>query len=142
MINEGTVHEVGGYVQEFAANIGQAHQDATSTIKQMGSAYQGTSYELPVERWARMSSSHMSEPLDGCKVAELVVSAAWFVADQAGSAALGVPSGSGAGAASGSGFQFYPDELRSHAQALHGHADTVASHAQVLAGRPTGVSFA
>lgn len=63
---------------------------------------------------------------------------------QAASAALGVPSGAGgaAGGAIGSGFQVIPDELRSHAQVLHGHADTVASHAQVLTGKLTGVSFA
>jgi uncharacterized protein YukE len=224
MINEDTVREVAGYVQEFAANIEQAHQDATGTIKQMGSAYQGASYELLTQRWAEMSSSHMTELLDGCKlvvaalhaaadfivvqkgvaIAELVVLAASFVADQAAavatfglaeaalaaievaarkaiefleqqleqfilaqvieagfkalapiiqraldgfvfqaaSAALGVPSGSGAGAAVGSSFQVHPDELRSHAQVLHGHADTVASHAQVLVGRLTGVSLA
>lgn len=227
MINEDTVREVAGYVQEFAENIQQAHQDATDTIQKMGSAYQGASYELLVQRWAQMSSSHMTELVDGCKVvvealhaaadfivaqkgvaiAELIVLAASFVADQAAavvtfglaeaalaaielaarkaiefleqqleqyilaqvveagfkalepiiqraldgfvfqaaSAALGVSAGAGAGAAGGaigSGFQVAADELRSHAQVLHGHADAVASHAQVLTGKLTGVSFA
>jgi hypothetical protein len=65
---------------------------------------------------------------------------------QAASAALGVPAagagGGGAGGAVGSGFQVVADELRSHAQVLHGHADAVASHAQVLTGKLSGVSFA
>jgi uncharacterized protein YukE len=228
MINEDTVREVAGHVQEFADNIQQSHQDATDTIQKMGSAYQGASYDLLVQRWAQMSSSHMTELVDGCKVvvealhaaadfivaqkgvaiAELVVLAASFVADQAAavatfglaeaalaaielaarkaiefleqqleqfilaqvieagfkalqpiiqraldgfvfqaaSAALGVPAagagGGGAGGAVGSGFQVVADELRSHAQVLHGHADAVASHAQVLTGKLSGVSFA
>lgn len=224
MINEDTVREVAGHVQEFADNIQQAHRDASDTIQKMGSAYQGASYDRLVERWAQMSSSHMTELVDGCRVvvealhaaadfivaqkgvaiAELVVMAASFVADQAAaiatfglaeaalaaielaarkaiefleqqleqfilaqvieagfkalapiiqralegfvlqaaSAALGVPSGSGAGTPAGQGFQIHPEELRAHAQVLHGHADTAASHAQVLAGQLTGVSFA
>lgn len=107
MINEDTVREVAGYVQEFADNIQQAHQDASDTIQKMGGAYQGASYELLAQRWAQMSSSHMTELLDGCKVvvealhaaadfivaqkgvaiAELVVLAASFVADQAAAVA-------------------------------------------------------
>jgi len=225
MVNEDTVREVARHVQEFADNIGQAHQDATDTIQKMGSSYQGASYDLLVRRWAEMSSSHMTELLDGCKVVvtaldaaadfivvqkgvaigELVVLAASFVADQAAavatfglaeaalaaielaarkavefleqqleqyiiaqvieagfkalqpiieralqgfvfqaaSAALGVPPGSGGAAgAVGASFQIHPDELRSHAQVLHGHADTVASHAQDLVGKLSGVSFA
>jgi uncharacterized protein YukE len=229
MINEDTVREVAGHVQEFADNIEQAHRDATDTIQRMGGAYQGASYELLIERWSQMSSSHMTELLDGCKVvvtaldaaadfiiaqkgvaiAELVVLAVSFVADQAAavatfglaeaalaaielaarkaiefleqqleqyilaqvieagfkalqpvieraldgfvfqaaSAALGVPSsgsgsgGGGAGGAVGSSFQVIPEELRSHAQVLHGHADTVIEHAQALSGKLTGVSF-
>jgi len=227
MINEDKVREVAGHVRQFADNIQQSHQDATATIQQMGSAYQGASYDRLVQRWADMSSSHMTEMLDGCKVvvvaldaaadfivvqkgvaiAELVVLAASFVADQAAaiatfglaeaalaaielaarkaiefleqqleqyiiakvieagfkalepiiekaldgfvfraaSAALGVPDDSGgsgaSGGAVGSSFQIAPDELRSHAQVMHGHADTVASHAQVLTGQLSGVSF-
>ena len=34
----------------------------------MSSAYQGSSYERPVETWARMSSSNMSELSNGCHV--------------------------------------------------------------------------
>ncbi|MGH6655490.1 MAG: hypothetical protein ACRDVE_09815 [Actinocrinis sp.] len=223
MVNEDTVREVAGYVQQFADNIQQSHQDATDTIQQMSAAYQGASYEKLVQRWADMSSSHMNELLEGCKVvvaalhaaadfivaqkgvaiAELIVLAASFVADQAAavvtfglaeaalagielaarkamefleqqleqyiiaqvveagfkalepiiqraldgfvfqaaSAVLGT-SGGAVGGAVGSSFQVDPDQLRSHAQVLHGHADTVASHAQVLTGQLTGVSFA
>lgn len=107
MINEDTVREVANVVQEFAANIQSSHQDATSTIAQMSSAYQGASYDLLVERWAQMSSTHMTELLDGCHavvtvlnaaadyivaqkmvaIGELVALAASFVADQAAAVA-------------------------------------------------------
>ncbi|MBS2966353.1 hypothetical protein KGA66_25140 [Actinocrinis puniceicyclus] len=58
MINEDAVREVAGYIEEFAGRIEQAHQDATMTIRQMGTAYQGASYELLAQRWAQMSSRH------------------------------------------------------------------------------------
>lgn len=103
MINEDVVREVADYVREFADRIEQTHQDATATIRQMGTVYQGASYELLVERWAQMSSRHMTELLDTCRVVvtalhgaadfivvqkgvaigELVGLAASFVADQA-----------------------------------------------------------
>ena len=51
MINEDTVRDVAGFVQEFADNIQKSHQDATSTIQQMGQAYQGASYDQLVQRW-------------------------------------------------------------------------------------------
>jgi uncharacterized protein YukE len=103
MINEDTVREVAGFVQEFADNIKGTHQDATNTIHSMGEAYQADSYEQLVRRWADMSAQHMTELLDACHhvvtvlddaadyivamkvsaIAELVGLAAAFVADQA-----------------------------------------------------------
>lgn len=38
MINEDAVREVAGYTEQFADRIEQAHQDATMTIRQMGTA--------------------------------------------------------------------------------------------------------
>jgi uncharacterized protein YukE len=223
MINEDTVREVAGFVQEFADNLQSSHQNATQAIHAMGAAYQGASYDRLVHAWADKSNTHMSELVDACHVVvtalhgaadfivaqkvvaigELVVLAASFIADQAAAVAtfglaeaalaaielaarkavdfleqqleqfiiaqvieagfkalkpviekaldgfvfkaaadvLGVPAG-GAGGAVGSGFMVHLDELRSHAQVLHGHADAVAGHAQVLVGKLSGVSFA
>ena len=102
-VNEDTVREFAGHVRDFASGIDDAHQAATSTVNAMSSAYSGSSYEQLVETWANMSSSHMQDLVEGCKVvataldaaadvivamkveaiAELVVLAATFVADQA-----------------------------------------------------------
>lgn len=105
-VNEDHVRELGSHVSDFAQSVGQTHQDATDTITQMGQAYQGASYEALVQRWSEMSSQHMTELQDACSVvatamdvaadfivgqkvaaiAELVVLAATFVADQAAAA--------------------------------------------------------
>ena len=103
MINEDTVREVAGFVQEFADNLSSSHQDATQAISAMGSAYQGASYDQLVNAWAEKSNTHMTALVDTCHVVvtalhaaadfivaqkvvaigELVVLAASFVADQA-----------------------------------------------------------
>jgi len=102
-VDEDKVREFAGHVRDFASNLDSAHQSATSTIHQMQESYQGSSYEQLVAAWSQMSSSHMQDLQDGAKVvaealdiaadaivglktaaiAELIVMAATFVADQA-----------------------------------------------------------
>jgi uncharacterized protein YukE len=102
-VDEDQVRAFAGHVRDFANNIDGTHQAASSTIQQMSSAYSGSSYEQLVQTWANMSSSHMQDLIEGCNVvatamdvaadvitgakvaaiAELVVMAASFVADQA-----------------------------------------------------------
>ena len=102
-INEDAVREFGQHVRDFADNISSAHDSATQTIQQVGQSYQGSSYDALFAKWSQMSSSHMTELVDGCNVlataldagadtivgmktaaiAELAVLAASFVADQA-----------------------------------------------------------
>jgi uncharacterized membrane protein YgcG len=87
--------------------VDSTHQSATATVQQMQSSYSGSSYEALVAKWGQMSSSHMTELVDACHVvadaldvaadvivgmkveaiAELVVLAASFVADQAAAVA-------------------------------------------------------
>lgn len=106
-VDEDQVRAFATHVRDFANNVENTHQAATSTIQQMGSAYTGRSYEQLVETWARMSNSHMTELIDACHVvadaldvaadgivaakvaaiAELVGLAASFVADQAAAVA-------------------------------------------------------
>jgi uncharacterized protein YukE len=105
-VNEDHVRELGSHVRDFAQNVGQTHQDATSTITQMGDAYQGSSYEALVQNWGEMTSRHMTELQDACSVvatamdaaadfivgqkvaaiAELVALAVTFIADEAAAA--------------------------------------------------------
>ena len=105
-VNEDSVRALAGHVSDFASNIDGTHQAATQTVQSMGAAYTGASYEQLVETWTKLSSSHMTELIDGCKVvaealdvaadaivvakgvaiAELVALAVSFVADQAAAA--------------------------------------------------------
>ncbi len=110
-VNEDAVREFAGHVREFASNIESTHSAASSTIGQMQASYTGASYERLVEAWSHMSSSHMQELTEACGVvataldvaadaivalkgeaiAQLVVMAATFVADQAAAVAtLGI----------------------------------------------------
>lgn len=102
-VDEDQVRAFGGHVREFANNVDGTHQQASSTIQQMGAAYSGNSYEQLVETWARMSNDHMKELVEACHVvadaldvaadaivaakvaaiAELAALVASFVADQA-----------------------------------------------------------
>ena len=102
-VNEDAVREFAGHVREFASNIEGTHSAASSTISQMNASYTGSSYERLVEAWGHMSSSHMQDLTEACAVvataldlaadaivamkgeaiAQLVVMAATFVADQA-----------------------------------------------------------
>ena len=83
------------------------HQDSTATVKRLGQVYQGASYEALLAKWAQLSNSHMNELVEACHtvataldvaadvivamkgeaIAELVVLAATFVADQAAAVA-------------------------------------------------------
>lgn len=219
-VNEDAVREFAGHVRDFASQVQDTHSAATSTIQQMGSAYTGASYEKLVETWAHMSSSHMQELHEGAivvataldvaadaivamkgeAIAQLVVMAASFVADQAAAVvtfgiaeaaeaaiiaaakevvkfledqlvqhimgevigkavepleaivekavsgltfeAAGALLGSGSGGGVGASFSMIPDEIRRHALALEGHADTIAGHAQDFASKAGSVSFA
>jgi uncharacterized protein YukE len=102
-VDEDQVRAFAGHVRDFANSVDGTHQAASSTIQQMGSAYQGASYEQLVETWARMSNDHMKELVEACHVvataldvaadaivaakvaaiAELAALAASFIADQA-----------------------------------------------------------
>jgi uncharacterized protein YukE len=102
-VDEDQVRVFARHVRAFAQNIDGTHQAASSTIRQMSSAYSGSSYEQLVAAWARMSNSHMIELEDACHtvadavdvaadaiigakmaaLGELAALAASFVADQA-----------------------------------------------------------
>ncbi|NUR01092.1 MAG: hypothetical protein HOY79_32545 [Streptomyces sp.] len=106
-VNEDKVREFAQHVRDFATKVDETHQDSTATIKQMADVYQGPSYDALLAKWGQMSNGHMSELLAACHavataldaaadvivgmkeaaIAELVVLAASFVADQAAAVA-------------------------------------------------------
>lgn len=106
-VNEDKVREFASHVWEFTANVESAHQDSTATVQRLGEAYEGASYEALLAKWADLSDRHMNELVQACHVvataldvaadvivamkvetiAELVVLAAAFVADQAAAVA-------------------------------------------------------
>ncbi|MDT7710785.1 MAG: hypothetical protein QOG20_6392, partial [Pseudonocardiales bacterium] len=65
-VNEDKVREFAAHVREFAENVDSTHQDSTATIKRLGEAYQGASYEALLSKWAQLSNSHMSELIQAC----------------------------------------------------------------------------
>jgi uncharacterized protein YukE len=107
MINEDKVREFGVHVRQFADNLKDSHDQAHSTIQQLGQAYQGAGYEALMAKWSSTSTQHMTELVDACHVvgdaldaaadviiglkveaiAELVVMAVSFIADQAAAVA-------------------------------------------------------
>ncbi|MFF4960234.1 hypothetical protein ACFY2Z_24790 [Streptomyces sp. NPDC001222] len=106
-VNEDKVREFAEHIRDFARKVDETHQDSTATIKKMADVYQGPSYDALLTKWGQMSNSHMSELLTACNtvataldiaadvivgmkeaaIAELVVLAASFVADQAAAVA-------------------------------------------------------
>jgi len=106
-VNEDSVRTFATHVRSFATNIDDTHQQATSTVKAMGGSYQANSYDLLVSKWAHLSNGHMSDLLSACHllataldaaadyivamklecIAELVILAVTFVADQAAAVA-------------------------------------------------------
>jgi uncharacterized protein YukE len=106
-INEDAVRELATHVRQFAQNLENVHQDASTTIRNMGQAYQGASYDALLSLWAEKSTRHLQELTDACHVVadaldagadvivgmktaaigELAAIAASFIADQAAAAA-------------------------------------------------------
>jgi uncharacterized protein YukE len=106
-VNEDKVHELANHVREFADNVDGTHQKATATVTNMSGDYQGGSYEQLVASWAHLSSSHMSDLVSTCHtvataldaaadtivalkgqaIAELLILAGTFIADQAAAVA-------------------------------------------------------
>ena len=106
-VNEDKVRAFGTHVSQFTTELRSTHDDATRTITQLEQAYSGQSYEALLAAWGELSSSHMTELIDACTVvadampvaaevivgmklaaiAQLVVLAAEFIADQAAAVA-------------------------------------------------------
>jgi uncharacterized protein YukE len=105
-VNEDAVREFASHVREFSSKISSAHDDATSTVKQVGDVYSGAAYEAMVAKWASTSTAHISELTEACSVvataldvaadaivamkgvaiAELIALAISFAADQVAAA--------------------------------------------------------
>ncbi|MGK4580387.1 hypothetical protein [Kitasatospora sp. HPMI-4] len=75
-VNEDKVREFANHVRQFAKNIDSTHENATSTIRRMSEAYQADSYQVLVERWAKMSSDHMTELVEVCGTVATVLDVA------------------------------------------------------------------
>ncbi|MEU9131665.1 hypothetical protein AB0D08_26740 [Kitasatospora sp. NPDC048540] len=75
-VNEDEVREFADHIRDFASNIDSTHMAVSETIRQMGEAYQAASYEVLVQRWAAMSSDHMTEIVEVCHAAGTVLDVA------------------------------------------------------------------
>jgi hypothetical protein len=106
-VNEDKVRDFGQHVAQFGQGLQQSHDAASATVQQLGQAYEGAGYEQLLATWGAKSDSHMADLITGCEavsqamdigadvivgmkveaIAQLVVLAAEFVADQAASVA-------------------------------------------------------
>lgn len=110
-VNEDKVREFGSHVRDFAQKLDNTHKGSTSTIHQLAEVYQGASYEALLAKWGQLSNGHMTELINASHtvataldvaadtivamkmeaIAELIVLAITFVADQAAAVAtLGI----------------------------------------------------
>jgi hypothetical protein len=105
--NEDDVRQFATMVRQFGQAVQQTHQDASAAVANFAQAYQGASTQQMASGWARLSTTHVDELVEGCHVlaealdvgadvivaqkvealAELAVMAATFIADQAASVA-------------------------------------------------------
>lgn len=67
-INEDKVREFSTHVRQFGSDVADAHGNATATLTQLGSGYQGAAYEALMKMWGSKSTTHINELVDGCKV--------------------------------------------------------------------------
>lgn len=82
-VNEDKVREFAAHVRQFAADLGDVHQDATATLTSLGTGYSGAAYESLMRMWSDKSSAHLTELIDGCGVlAGALDAAADFIAGQ------------------------------------------------------------
>ena len=106
-LNEDEVRRFAGMVREFGQAVERTHQDATTAMANFAQAYQGAATRRMQSGWSQLSERHTQELLEGCRVlaealdlaadyivaqkvealAELIVMATTFVADQAASVA-------------------------------------------------------
>jgi len=106
-IDEDQVRQFATMVREFGQAVEQTHQDATATVQNIAQAYQGASTRQLQSGWAHLSSQHVDEIVDGCRILgealdigadfivaqkveaaiQLGIMAAEFIADQAASVA-------------------------------------------------------
>jgi uncharacterized protein YukE len=104
-LNEDQIHAFATLVREFGQAVEQTHQDATVTIQNITTAYQGPSTEALHSGWTQLSAQHVTEIVDGCQVladaldvgadyvlgqkveavVQLAIMAGEFLADQAAS---------------------------------------------------------
>jgi len=102
-LNEDKVREFSQNVKTFASDVADVHGNATSTLSQLGSGYEGAAYDALMRMWGSKTSSHISDLTEGCGVladaleagavlietqkgiaiGELIGMAAAFAADQA-----------------------------------------------------------
>jgi hypothetical protein len=106
-INEDTIHQFAALVREFGQAVEQTHQDAANAVEAVARAHQSSSTQQLESGWAELSSTHVTEILDGTKivadaldawavyivgqkamaVVQLIEMATEFLADQAASIA-------------------------------------------------------
>jgi hypothetical protein len=89
-IDEDEVAQFATFVRQFATAVWTTHDDATRAVADIAGAYQGSATDAMSSGWARMSTKHVDELVDGCHVLAdaLDVAAGYIVAQKAEAVAV------------------------------------------------------
>lgn len=86
-LNEDSLHQFATLAREFGDAVEQTHQDATQAVSNIAQAYQGASTQSMSSGWAHLSSTHVTEVVDACKLmADALDAWAVYVVAQKGQA--------------------------------------------------------
>lgn len=65
-VNEDKVRDFATHVRTFASNVTDVHQDATATINQLGSSYEGAAYDALTSMWKNTTTGHIGTLTEAC----------------------------------------------------------------------------
>jgi hypothetical protein len=79
------VSELAKLTRAFAQAVQTTYDDATTAIRDIANAYQGSATDAMTSGWAKLSARHVDEIVDGCRVlaTALDVAAGYIVAQKA-----------------------------------------------------------
>src|ERR1700750_2707854 len=84
-INEDTLTQFAQLTRDFATAVQTTHDDATTALKGIAGAYQGSATDAMTSGWAKMSQRRIDEVVDACHVLATAfdVGAGYIVAQKA-----------------------------------------------------------
>jgi hypothetical protein len=67
-INEDSISQFASLVREFGQAVQQTHQDASDAVQSLAQAHQGASTKQMASGWSELSTTHVTEIVDGAGI--------------------------------------------------------------------------